>query len=114
MVRGLAAAGATVYLHGRDLTQMTDAIRALGTQAGDIRPLRFELGDEAAVARAIDALLAQHGVIDILVNNASARHSRGLPDLDREDLRAVLEVELLAPFALAALPYQHIARQDVR
>src|SRR3546814_6928672 len=31
MVRGLAAAGATVYLHGRDLTQMTDAIRALGT-----------------------------------------------------------------------------------
>src|SRR3546814_9508602 len=40
MVRGLAAAGATVYLHGRDLTQMTDAIRALGAQAGDIRPLR--------------------------------------------------------------------------
>src|SRR3546814_3168861 len=28
MVRGLAAAGATVYLHGRDLTQMTDAIRS--------------------------------------------------------------------------------------
>src|SRR3546814_4955061 len=68
MVRGLAAAGATVYLHGRDLTQMTDAIRALGTQAGDIRPLRFELGDEAAVARAIDAQIGRAHVCTPVTN----------------------------------------------
>src|SRR3546814_3528057 len=82
---------------------MTEAFRARGTQAGDIRPLRLELGDEAAVARAIDALLAQHGVIDILVNNASVRDRRGLPDLDRAALRALLEIDLIAPFDLARL-----------
>src|SRR3546814_3431268 len=64
---------------------------------------RFELGDEAAVARAIDALLAQHGVIDILINNASVRDRRGLPDLDRAALRALLEIDLIAPFDLARL-----------
>src|SRR3546814_11808989 len=98
MVRGLAAAGATVYLHGRDLTQMTDAIRALGTQAGDIRPLRFELGDEAAVARALDELLAQHGVMELLVHNASVRDRRAYPNPDPASRGALLAMRLIAPF----------------
>lgn len=103
MVRGLAAAGATVYLHGRDPAQARHAISALGPQAGDVRPLCFELGDETAVAAAIGALLTQHGAIDILVNNASVRDRRGLPDLDRAALRALLEIDLIAPFELARL-----------
>lgn len=103
MVRGLAAAGATVHLHGRDAAQAADAIAALGPDAGEVQPLCFDLGDEAAAAMAIHALIARHGAVDILVNNASVRDRRGLGELDRAAMRALLEIDLVAPFDLARL-----------
>lgn len=103
MVRSLAVAGATVYLHGRDAAQMERVIRALEPRKSDVRALCFDLADEVACSTAIAALLTQHGAIDILVNNASIRDRRSLAELDRLALRKLLEIDLVAPFQLARL-----------
>src|SRR5690606_28026295 len=59
-----------------------------------------DLDDEAAVAAAMDALVARHGRIDILVNNAGARDRRPLAALDRAAVRRLIETNLVAPLDL--------------
>lgn len=54
-------------------------------------------------ADATSALLSNHASIDILVNNAGDRDRRSLEALDREAVRNLLEVNLVAPFDLARL-----------
>jgi gluconate 5-dehydrogenase len=103
MVRALADAGATVYLHARDSAQTAAAVAPLAADGRDVRPLCCDLADEHAVAAALQTLVAQHGRLDILVNNASVRDRRALPELDRAALRALLEIDLVAPFQLARL-----------
>ncbi|NGY06436.1 SDR family oxidoreductase [Solimonas terrae] len=104
MVRALAAAGATVYLHGRDAGRIDAALQSLDDDAaGRIRPLCFDLADEQATHATLGALTAAHGGIDILVNNASVRDRRSLAQLDRAALRTLLEIDLIAPFELARL-----------
>ena len=92
----LAAGGAQVWLGGRDETALKDAAARI---EGDSRPLPFDLDDEQATLDAL-AMFAGPG-LHILVNNAGRRDRRSLDELQRADMRAVLETNLVAPFDLA-------------
>lgn len=68
--RRLARAGARVVVSGRrqaELDAAVDAMRAEGGQAGAVV---LDVSDAKAVAAAADAILAQHGRIDLLVCSA--------------------------------------------
>ena len=72
MAEGLAEAGATVVLNGRDratLEAKQAALRANGYDA-DVEP--FDVTDEAAARDGVDAVAARHGRLDILIANASS------------------------------------------
>ncbi|SFR91039.1 SDR family NAD(P)-dependent oxidoreductase [Sphingomonas jatrophae] len=68
-VRGLAAAGMTVYLGSRDMAAGETAAAELAA-TGDVRPIHIDLLDEATLAAAVDRIAGEHGWLDILVNNA--------------------------------------------
>ncbi|NPT53936.1 SDR family NAD(P)-dependent oxidoreductase [Paraburkholderia elongata] len=74
MASALACAGATVVLAARSRASLDAAaasIRAVSGGSGgaiDVEP--FDLTDQAAIEAAVQNVLARHGRIDILLNNA--------------------------------------------
>ena len=103
MARGLAAAGARVLLNGRDPAALGRACAAIAAEGGVAEPLAFDVADGGAVEAGVADLLARCGRFDILVNNVGQRDRREFDAFALDDLRALLEVDLLAPFALARL-----------
>ncbi|MBT9469690.1 MAG: SDR family oxidoreductase [Pseudomonadota bacterium] len=102
---GLARAGSLVVLHGRDLARLQSAAALIADQDSSLQTdvCVADLEDEAAVGAAIEALMARHGRLDILVHNASVRDRRPLGALDRAAVRRLLEIDLVAPFDLTRL-----------
>jgi gluconate 5-dehydrogenase len=93
----LARDGAKVWLGGRDCAGLERACAKIG---GAAAALPFDITDADAVTAALDTVEGNGG-LDILVNNAGMRDRRPLAEVDRADMRAMLEVNLVAPFDLA-------------
>ena len=103
IARGLAAAGARVWLNGRDAGRLEAAAAQLASTAPvpPATPLAFDIADPPAVEAALSRVLARDGHLDILVNNVGQRDRRALDDFSLDDVRALLEINLVAPFELA-------------
>lgn len=101
IARGLAGAGALVLLNGRDPAALDVAAAAIRAAGGAVEPLAFDVADAAAGERAVAAVGQRHGRLDILVNNVGQRDRRALFDFALDDLRRLLDANLVAPFALS-------------
>jgi len=66
-----------------------------------------DLSDPAAPAAVITNVIAQHGRLDLLVNNAGIMQEAYAEDMSPEDWQRTISVNLTAPFLLikAALPH---------
>ena len=95
----LARNGAHVLLHGRQAERLVPLARDIADAGGSSEIVLADLADEDAAAK----LLTGRGPIQILVNNAGDRDRRSLENLDREAVRKLLEINLVAPFDLARL-----------
>jgi NAD(P)-dependent dehydrogenase (short-subunit alcohol dehydrogenase family) len=96
MAAALASAGAAVTLCARtdaEIEAMADAIRDAGGQADS---LALDVCDEAAAAKALDALPA----FDIVVNNAGTNRPKPFLEVSPDDYDAVIDVNLRAVFFL--------------
>ena len=103
--RRLAADGMTVAVHSRSSREAGEALAAeLG---GSYH--QADLSDDAAASALVPSVLAEHGQLDVLVNNAGISwpvpHAE-LDGLTADDWRRLLDVNLIAPWLLctAALP----------
>lgn len=98
MARGLAKAGATVVLNGRDadkLRRAVDDLRAVGLAASGEA---FDVTARAQVDAGIAAIESHTGPVDILVNNAGIQRRAPLEDFDPADWQAVLDTNLTGVF----------------
>jgi 3-oxoacyl-[acyl-carrier protein] reductase len=104
--------GAAVALWDLDAPRLAQAGEALA-QIGTVSTHVVELTDEAAVQKAVDATLAQHGAhVDILVNNAGITGGNGVTwELDPRTWRQVVEVNLVAPFLTCRAIVPHMLRR---
>ncbi len=100
IAKALARAGATVVINGRDAVRLQQAIAAAATEGISLEGSAFDAnGDDAA--RVIADLGARHGRLDILVNNVGLRNRKGLFDLSPDEIRALVEADLIGPFLVA-------------
>lgn len=97
IARGLAAAGAFVYLNGRDAEALE---RAAASVEGETATLPFDVADAAARDEAFTRIAAERGGLDVLVNNVGIRDRRDAFAFTPDDLRHMLDVNLVAPFDL--------------
>jgi NAD(P)-dependent dehydrogenase (short-subunit alcohol dehydrogenase family) len=95
--RVLSAAGAQVVLTAR----RAERLRDLADELANVFAVPADLADPGAPAAIVDATIARYGHVDVLVNNAGATYEAAALDLPVDELRRVLEVNLVAPFALA-------------
>ena len=95
MAQALARAGAAVVVGDirEDLgKECADALRASGA-AADFVPL--DVTSEESWERAVPEAISRLGGLDILINNAGVEITSLLADLDAEDARRMLEVNVL-------------------
>jgi gluconate 5-dehydrogenase len=105
IARGMAAAGAAVGINGRDPARA----RAIANGIPNAFPAPFDITDLGAGVAAIDAIVARHGRLDCLVNNAAVRDRRALEEITAEDLRRLLETNLVAQYGLSRVAARHMA-----
>jgi len=96
---GLAQAGAKVVLHGRDAEALAKAQEHLTTITGTETPaVSFDVTDQAAVREGVAALVAEHGVPDVLVNNAGIQRRAPFNDFDPADWDDIVAANLSSAF----------------
>jgi gluconate 5-dehydrogenase len=111
LAHGMAAAGAQIILNGRDPAKLAAAAAGLpGAQV-----LAFDATDHAAVRAAVDGFEAEHGAIDICVNNAGMQHRGPLEDFPPEAFEKLLQTNITSVFNVGQACARHmIARKAGR
>ncbi|HEX6693033.1 MAG TPA: glucose 1-dehydrogenase [Burkholderiales bacterium] len=107
MARGLAAAGATVAIVGRDAAKNAAALPSLGK--GSIA-LKGDLTDEKQCRAVVDDAAAQLGRLDILINNAGMNIRKPPQDLKLEEWRTVMDTNLTSAFVASQAAYPHLKK----
>ena len=104
---GLARAGATVVLHGRNPARLRgaqqklrDMLRDEGCEAS-VSGVSFDVTDYDAMHAALGQVEQDVGAIDVLVNNAGIQLRAPLVELSLSGWTQVLETNLTASFVLA-------------
>ncbi|WP_199431730.1 SDR family oxidoreductase [Qaidamihabitans albus] len=99
---GLARAGASVVLNGRDPARLEKARAGLAGEVPEAgcSAVAFDVTDEPAVTAAVADITARHGGVDILVNNAGFQHRQPMLELDLDDWEAVLRTDLTSAFVV--------------
>jgi NAD(P)-dependent dehydrogenase (short-subunit alcohol dehydrogenase family) len=101
-------AGARVVLLDRDIAALDAARAALP----DAQAHTLDVTDEAAVERVCAAVAAEHGHIDVLVNNAGRAIRKPSLELPLADWEAVVAVNLTAAFVCARSAARHMPEAD--
>jgi NAD(P)-dependent dehydrogenase (short-subunit alcohol dehydrogenase family) len=112
MAQALAAAGANVAVTSRHLEKAADAAAGISAAAG-----RKAVGVAADVTEAeqveamVDAVIAEFGRLDILINNAGINIRKPIEEFDEESWDLVQSTNLKAPFLCARAAAKPMKKQ---
>jgi 2-dehydro-3-deoxy-D-gluconate 5-dehydrogenase len=110
MAKGLASAGATVVIAGRNKTKAQSALAELPSRGAQADFVELDVLEEASCQQAIERAVERFGRLDILVNNAGTT-VRGQPqDLTAQDWRLVMDTNLTSAFLCSQAAYPHMVR----
>jgi len=90
----LAEAGARVALVDRDGEGIERTADAIGRAGSDALAIPADVTDAPAMERAVDAVVAEWGRLDVLVNNAGIVRDATLGKVSDDDWAATLDVNL--------------------
>lgn len=115
---GVGHALAEAFLAAGDHVVLADLpgarLEAVGAELG--APVAgIDLTDTDAVPAAVDRVVAEHGPIDVLVNNAGILHLHGaVVDLPVADFEATIRVNVLGTFAMTQAVARHMIASGTR
>ncbi|MFC9931579.1 SDR family oxidoreductase [Streptomyces sp. NPDC127190] len=114
---GTARAGWTTIATMRD-TGKAEALLQAAAEAGvadRIQVKRLDVTDAAGVSACLDEVVAEHGRLDALVNNAGAAQVGTIEQSSVDDVRAAMEVNFFGVVAVtrAALPHLRASKGRV-
>lgn len=97
----LAALGAHVLVSGRTQDKLDRVAAEIAEDGGRCETLAFDIRDEAAVQAAVAQVVAQHGRIHGLVNNAGGQFAAPLAAISKKGFDAVVSNNLTGGFLMA-------------
>ncbi len=97
----LAALGATVALVGRKLEKLQTVATEIAEDGGKASTHACDIRDEEAVQKTVADIVAQHGSIDGLVNNAGGQYMTPLEAISAKGWQAVINTNLTGGFLMA-------------
>ena len=105
MAKGLADAGATVMVAGRDGDKNAAAVKSLGGRGASIAA---DMAEESGVKATVDATVQKFGRLDILINNAGINIRKPPQDYVMEEWHRVLNINLTSLFVCCQAAYPHL------
>jgi len=99
--------GAEVVISDAHERRLGEAAAALGA-GGRLLAVRCDVTREADVQRLIDAAVAAHGRIDVMVNNAGLGGTAAVADMTDEQWARVLDVTLTGTFRCMRAALRHM------
>ena len=109
LAEGLARAGATVVLNGRDRTKLEAAAGRLQAAGLGAFFADFDVSDHSQVVESVARIEAEQGPIDILVNNAGIQRRGPLEELTVETWHELMRANLDSVFFVG----QAVARRMI-
>ncbi len=94
----LTALGATVAMVGRNPDKLTAVKAEIEEQGGRVSTHICDIREEPVVIETIEAVLALHGRIDGLVNNAGGQYRKPLSEITTKGFEAVVKSNLTGGF----------------
>ena len=94
LARALGQAGARVILNGRNAEKLEGAALLLRGEALAVGTSAFDVTDAASVSAAVEAIEAQFGPIDVLVNNAGIQIRNPLHEFADADWHTLMRTNL--------------------
>ena len=105
----LASLGATVVLVGRNVDKLRATVNEIAADGGRASQQVCDIRQEDAVRAMVAAVLAEHGRIDGLVNNAGGQYMTPLEKISAKGWDAVIATNLTGGFLVARECYlQHM------
>ena len=101
IARGLAAAGATVVVNGRDAARISTAVEAFRADGLLAFGSRFDVTAADEIATEVERIEAEIGPIDILVNNAGIQRRAPMLEMDPATFEEVVRTNLTGVFLVA-------------
>jgi len=102
MAMGLGKAGATIVVNGNSSQEKIDnAVSEYKKEGINAVGYKFNVAEESDVIAAIKKIETKVGNIDILVNNAGIIKRTPLAEMEVEDFKQVLDIDLVSPFIVS-------------
>lgn len=89
-----AQLGMTVHLGSRVLSRGVEAAARLAAQGIVVHPLEIDVTDDESVREAAEFLRAEHGRLDVLVNNAGTLSRKAALAVTADDMRPEFETNV--------------------
>jgi 2-deoxy-D-gluconate 3-dehydrogenase len=112
MAIGLASAGASVAIGGRNQDKARSALEELKALGARAEFVELDVVKETSCRQAVDTVADRLGRLDILVNNAGTTVRRQPEDLTAADWRLVLDTNLTGAFICSQAAYPHMVRNS--
>lgn len=108
MAQGLAQAGASVVLNGRDSVALGNAAADLAAEGASVTALAFDVTSPDSVEAAIEHCESEIGPIDILVNNAGIQIRGSLENFRHDDFERMLSAHVVSTFSVSQMVARHM------
>ena len=105
---GLARAGATVVLNGRDEERVKATAEKMRADGFTAECAAFDVTRQATVVEAVDRIERECGAIDILINNAGIQRRAPLEDFSSENWDAILTNNISSVFYVSQAVARHM------
>ena len=94
MAEGMAAAGATIALVGRDVAKAQKRLDSIAKTGGKAEFFHCDITSKAGLQKLLDDVLAKFGRADILVNGAGVNSPTPFFDIAEEEFDKIITVNL--------------------
>lgn len=111
MAEGLAAAGAELAITSTTPSKLEQALDYYHEKGYKATGYLFDVTDELETAQKVSLMEATHGKIDILVNNAGIIKRVPAIEMEVDDFRKVIDVDLTGPFIMSKLVGKHMIKR---
>lgn len=110
LARGLASAGASIVINGRDRARLDQAAAQLADEGVNVSAVVFDVTDPAAVKSGV-AKVEEDGPIDILINNAGMQHRTPLEDFPDDVFDTLMRTNLNSVFNVGKAVANHMIKR---